>query len=250
MDALVKKVRKGVKVHTFVPGQIPLSSQITVSERVNYVLDGAIVDVNASEWDLRSGEIGTVESIASEMQGKFRDYIMAKVFTALTTIWTASNTPNNFTNVGAPLTKTALDNMIKYLNTSTPGAKAIVGTRAALYPIMDFAGWDSYDSTNLMLETVRQEVFNTGWLGQYKGLPILVVPQQYDNVEDYNKMIPENKVVVLAQGVGEFITYGQPENSEYTDNQPVPPRRHWRLWQQFGMIIDNAQGIGVLQVTA
>jgi hypothetical protein len=46
-DSLVKKVRKGIKVYTFVPGQIPLKSEITVAERINYVLDGAVVSVTA-----------------------------------------------------------------------------------------------------------------------------------------------------------------------------------------------------------
>lgn len=46
-DALLKKVRKGIKVWTHVPGAIPLKSEITVSERMNYVLDMSIVSVNA-----------------------------------------------------------------------------------------------------------------------------------------------------------------------------------------------------------
>ena len=44
-DALVKKVRKGIKVNTLVPGRIHLASEITVSDRINYVLDGADVKV-------------------------------------------------------------------------------------------------------------------------------------------------------------------------------------------------------------
>ena len=39
-DSLVKKLRKGIEVRTLVPGSIHLASEVTVSERVNYVLDG------------------------------------------------------------------------------------------------------------------------------------------------------------------------------------------------------------------
>lgn len=46
-DSLVKKIRKGIKVHTWVPGSISLKSEITVSDRMNYVLDAAIVSVMA-----------------------------------------------------------------------------------------------------------------------------------------------------------------------------------------------------------
>ena len=44
-DALVKKVRKGINVHTLVPGAIHLANEITVSDRINYILDGADVKV-------------------------------------------------------------------------------------------------------------------------------------------------------------------------------------------------------------
>ena len=43
-DSLVKKIRKGIKVRTLVPGAIHLASEITVSDRINFVLDG--LDVN------------------------------------------------------------------------------------------------------------------------------------------------------------------------------------------------------------
>lgn len=48
-DALVKKVRKGIKVRTLVPGAIHLASEVTVSDRINYVLDGADVKVTAKQ---------------------------------------------------------------------------------------------------------------------------------------------------------------------------------------------------------
>lgn len=247
-DSLVKKVRKGIKVHTLVPGSIPLSHEITVSERMNFVLDGSIVTATANEWELQAGEIGTVESIRNEMSLKLRDHYMGKVFTALSTVWTASNTPSNFTDIGGAITKTALDAMIDTINETTPGAKAIVGTRAALNPIMAFAGWDTFNSTNEPVSIAREEIFRTGWLGRYFGVPLVVVNQEYNNPEDYTKLIPEDKVLVVGTNVGEFITYGTPQYSQWTDPKPVPPQFYMRIYQQYGMIIDNAMGIGVLKL--
>jgi hypothetical protein len=247
-DSLVKKVRRGIKVHTFTPGAIPLSSQITVEDRINFMLDMAVVDVNVSEWDLESGELGTADSIVTEMQGKFRDYIMNKVFAALAGAWSAASTPNNFTNVGGDVTKTALDAMIKYINRTTAGAKAIVGSRTALYPIMDFAGFDTVSTTNFPVASVREEIARTGWLGSYKGVPIVVISQEYNNLADYQALVPEDKILIMGTNVGEFISYGEPKRQDYTDNQPIPPRRYFRQYQQFGMIIDNLDGIGVLKI--
>ena len=247
-DSLVKKVRKGVRVHTLVPGSIPLASEITLTERMNYVLDGSVVSVTYNEWEMNAGEIGTVQSIRNEMQAKLRDHYMNKVFTALTTIWTTTNTPSNYTNVGSALTKSALDNMLEVINNSTTGAKAIVGLRSALQPIMAFAGWDTYSSTDNMIQGISEEIRRTGWLGQYMGVPLVVLKQDYDNPEDHNALIPTDKVLILGENVGEFITFGAPTPDEYVDRRPLPPQWYLRLYQQYGLIIDSAQGIGVLKV--
>lgn len=245
-DALVKKVRKGIKVRTLVPGAIHLASEVTVSDRINYVLDGADVKVTANEWEVESGEIGTLDEIRSEMQAKLRDYYINKVFTALTTVWTAINTPNNFISVGGPLNATVLKNAIDRINQTTGGVRAVVGTRAALTPVTTFgAGWS--DGTNLQVvpENIR-EIMQTGWLGRYYGAPLLALQQQYDNPEDYNALLPADKVLVIGENVGDFITFGDVRTKQWTNMEPTPPQWFLELYQQFGMIIDRADGIYVI----
>lgn len=248
-DALVKKVRKGITVHTWVPGSISLKSEVTVTERINYILDAAIVSLLANEWELESGEIGTVSDLRTEALAKMRDYYLNKVFTALGTIWTEANTPSNFTDCGGAINQTALDDMIERINQTTPGAKAIVGVRSALTPILKFAGFftDGTHSTEVP-ENVR-EVMQTGWLGKYMGVPIVSLNQIYDNPEDYNALLPTDKILIVGENVGDFITYGPEKSKEWTDNEPTPPYWHLDIVQQFGMLIDNAQGIGVLKVS-
>lgn len=246
-DALVKKVRKGIEVHKLIPGSIHLANEITVTDRINYNLDGADVKVNWSQWEMESGELGTVESIRTEMKAKLTDYYVNKTFTALSSIWTASNTPNNFTSVGGALTATALKNMIDYINQRTGKVVAVVGTRKALTPVTTFgAGWSLGGGTEWGLDPALMEIYQTGWLGRYYGAPIVALDQVYNNIEDYQSMIPENKVVVLGQKVGEFITYGDVREKMYDINEPTPPESVLELYQQYGMIVDNAQGIGVL----
>lgn len=246
-DILVKKVRKGLHVKTLIPGSIHLKDELTVSERANYVLDGADIGVQANYWELQSGELGTVESIRTEMMNKLHDYFMNKVFTALTTVWTAANTPYNYVSAGAAISDTVLDAAIKRINLTTSGAKAIVGTRAALTPITKFgAFWNDGGSNTEAIPSAIEEVMRTGWIGRYSGVPIIIVPQNYDNVEDYNKLIPENKILVLGENVGEFITYGTPQTKQWDDMRPTPPYWNLEIYQQFGMIIDNAQGIYVI----
>lgn len=248
-DALVKKVRKGIKVRTLVPGAQHLASEITVSERMNYILDGADVKVTANEWELESGELGSVAEIKNEMSAKLKDFFMGKVFTALTTVWTAGNTPDNYIDAGGPVTATVLKNAIDRINQTTGGVKAVVGLRSVLTPITTFgAGWTDGGSVSQAVPDNIREIMATGWLGKYYGAPIIALNQDYDNPEDYNALLPTDKILVIGENVGEFVTFGDVKTKEWTDMRPTPPQWFFELYQRFGLIIDNAQGIYVIKV--
>lgn len=246
-QALVKKVRKGITVHTHVPGAIGLKSEVTVSDRINYILDTALVGVLANEWDLESGELGTVDELKTEAMAKLRDYYMNKVFTALTSVWTAANTPDNYTSMGSSsVTSTALEAAINRINQTTPGVKAIVGTRAALTPITKFGAFWSDGTNTEAVPSQIEAVMRDGWLGHYFGAPIIALQQSYDNPEDYNAQLPSDKILVIGQNAGEFITYGDERYKEWINNEPTPPYWNFDIMSQFGLIVDNAQGIYVI----
>ena len=225
-----------------------MKSEITVEDRINYVLDTAIVGVNANAWDLESGELGTVDSIKKEATAKLKDYYFNKVFTALTTIWNATNTPLNYTNVGGAITSAALINAINHINNTVGGAKAIVGLRSALTPITLFGtSWSDGSSTN-PVNSRLEEVMDTGWMGKYYGVPVIALNQTYDNLADHNALLPADKVLVIGNKVGEFITYGPEHAKEWTDPRPTPPMWNFDIFAQFGFLIDSVEGIYVIEV--
>lgn len=247
-DALVKKTRRGINVRTLVPGAVHLASELTTSERVNYILDGADIKVTYNEWDMENGDIGTVDEIRREMVAKLGDFYINKVFSALSTVWSAVNTPSNFTDVGAAITATALEDAIDAINLTTPGVKAVIGSKAAMTPITKFAGFWS-DGTNVAgSQSVIDQILSTGKVGTYYGAKLLTVDQVYDYPDTYQKMIPEDTILVIGENVGEFITYGEPKWKQWTDMNPTPPQWMLETYQQFGLIIDNAMGIYVLKV--
>lgn len=248
-DSLVKKLRKGLQVHTLVPGAIHLAHEITVTDRVNYILDGGDVKVTWNEWEMESGELGTVDEIRTEMMAKLRDYYYNKVFTALTTVWTVGNTPSNFVNVGGAVTATVLENAIDRINQTTGGVKAVVGTRVAMTPITKFgAFWNDHTvgAVGFPAEPQVQEIYQRGMLGRYYGAPLIVLDQVYDALDTYLPMLPTNKILVLGENVGEFITYGEVKAKQYSDPRPTPPQWFLELYQQFGMLIWNAQGLYII----
>ena len=245
-DQLVKRTRKGVKVHTLVPGQIPLKHEITVSDRMNYVLDYADVAVHASEWELARGDIGTVEEIRASMMAYLRDYFQAKVISALTSVWTATNTANNYATVATTLTDTVLKAGMDYINQTTSGVRAIVGTREALNPITTFgAFWKTSDASPVSwpVNDNINEIMKTGWLGYYYGAPVVALQQSWDYPDTWNKMVNKSEVLIIGNEVGEFITYGDVQTKQYTDPKPTPPDWNLEIYQGFGLIVDNAMGL-------
>ena len=258
-DALVKKIRKGIDVRTLVPGAVHLASEISISDRINFVLDGADVKVTANEWELERGEIGTVDSIASEMRAKLQDYFVTKVFTALASIWGTANTPNNYAEVsvsdwaaGGATAMAAVKAAIDRINQTTPGVKVVIGATEAMTPITQFtAFWPDIASTATYhtADELIMKIMADGWLGKWYGAPFVKIPQVWDNVEDYNALVPTDTVLVVGHDAGEFITYGDVKTKQWTDMNPTPPQWMYEIYQQFGMIIDNAMGIYVLKIT-
>jgi len=249
-DMLIKKLRKGIKVWSHVPGTIPMKSEITISERLNYILDYAVTGVTANTQELAQGDLGTVESMRTEMMAKLRDFYIGKVFTALTTIWTAANTPSNYATIATAVDKTTLDAMIKVIIRSSGGVKAIVGVRDVLQPITEFVGWAVLSgATTTLIQNIGEELARTGWVGSYKGIPLVIVPRDYTDPESFTLMVPDNKILVIGDNAGEFITYGAPQSQEYTDPRIVPPQWNLNIWQSFGFIIDYASRVGVIKIT-
>lgn len=247
-DTLVKKLRKGLKVRTLVPGSIHLAGEITVTERINHILDGADIKVTASEWDLANGNIGTVGEIRAEMVAKLRDYYQNKVFTALSTVWSALNTPLNYVSVGGPVTATVLKSAIDYITRVTGGVRSVVGVRSVMNPITDFAAFwqDPNTGATGVSDPAIEEIRQSGKLGMFYGAPLVALQQEFDNPEDYNTLLPEDKILVVGENVGEFITFGNEIWKEYTDPRPTPPQWFLEVYQQFGLMVWNAQGIMVL----
>lgn len=251
-DSLVKKLRKGIEVHTLVPGSIHLANEITITDRIHYVLDGSDVKVTYNEWEMENGEIGTVDEIRGEMLAKLKDSFQNKVFTALSTIWNATNTPDNFTSVGGAVTADALEAAIDQINNTTGGVRAVVGVRSIMTPITKFgAFWNDggtlgTDAQWAGIDSQLEEVVRRGMLGRYYGAPLIALDQIWDNPEDYNTLLPDDKILVIGENVGEFITYGDVKNKQYSDMRPTPPQWFLELWQQFGLLIWKAQGIYVL----
>ena len=251
-DALVKKVRRGIEVRQLVPGQDTLASQITVKEVVTYNLDTAYAEVSHNEWEVESGEIGTVDEIRREMMAKLSDFYVVKVMNALYTLATINDSVN-FWYVTAPITRTTLEDAIDSIADIAGNVKAVVGRRTALAPITKFAGYRiGVGSTEaggalVPVSSALEEIRRTGWFGIYYGANFISLEQVYDNPYDRNGLIQDDLIVVIGDNCGEFITYGDVREDQWTDMVTAPPTWHIRIYQQFGLLFDRMENVGIIR---
>lgn len=255
-DALVKKVRRGVEIRQLVPGQTTLASQINIKDNVNYNLDQAYAEVSHNEWEVESGEIGTVDSIRAEMTAKLSDFYVAKVMTALYTLAAINDSRNFYVNASG-ITRSTLEDAIDFVADEAGSIRTVVGRRTALAPITKFAGYrigsaSTEGSTTTMVpnpETLSR-IQNTGWFGMYYGASFLALEQVYDNPYDRNALIQDDLIAVIGENCGEFITYGDVREDQWTDMSTAPPTWHIRIYQQFGMMFDNLNNIVLIKTTS
>lgn len=260
-DQLVKRVRnRGFPVRTMVPGTTHLADQFpTGKEIMTYMIDYMIAKTRYSQWELQRGELGTVDTFRREMESALIDNLVSRVWNLLTTVWTATNTPNNYSTVSTRVTETALETMIENVLTEAGSVRSIIGSRKALLPIYKFAGLVEHTisggtapaNTDLVvIQSIFEEWRRSGRVSSFRGIPLIELPQIYERTADNydKKLIREDMILVIGDNAGEIITYGGIESQEHIDTNVEPPEYSLALWRGWGMIVDEPKRIGVIQV--
>jgi hypothetical protein len=260
-DQLVKKVHnRGFPVRTFVPGTNHLADQfVPPREVLTYMVDYMITKTRYSLWELRRGELPALQNFQDEMQKAMIDTLVSKVWNLLSTVWTATNTPNNYVTVSTAVTQPVLDAMIEQVLYYAGNVRSITGTRKALMPIYKFAGiiehavGGSVDPTRVGFETVDtiiEEWRRTGRITSYMGIPLVELPQVFEHSADnyWKKLIAEDQIMVIGDKAGEIITYGGVETQEYTDFSTEPAEYSLAMWRGWGMIVDMPENIGIIKI--
>jgi len=259
-DTIIKRVRRGrYGVQSMVPGTNHLVSQPTdVQDFHTYMFDRLITGARESTWNLRNGDLTSVERMRQQMQLDLTDNLVTKVFNLLSSVWNNTDTPSNYVET-ASLTYTTLDTMIENVLDYAGQVRAIIGTRRALMPIYQFAGWREYqymDNTinNLAYPVTPKllEYLNTNRVSAYKGITLVELPQVFANQlpQMRQRLIPDDKILVVGANAGEIMMYGGVEYQDYTDMTMQPADYVLNAWMQYGMVVDAAENLGVIKLTA
>lgn len=270
----VKTFKGKYHVQQIVPGQVTLGEQIVLRNKaLSFNLDilAAKAEYNVLELE-HGGPAYTPEQIRTDVKAALAEKLLLRGWNALANIWSAGNAAaltitgssySNFTDVGGPLTSTALDNAIDHVNFWSGGVRSIIGTESALAPLTTFGQYklisgsltDNYVTINGQPAGTFNNVSPYGGsygVESYRGVSnIIRIPQIFDDSEYPPKpLLPTDFVLVVGDNIGEFITYGAAETKEFTDMRPTPPYWNYETWVQFGMMIWNARGLVKLKVTS
>lgn len=264
-DQIGRRVRRGrYPIRTMVPGSKHLTDVLSYQEFYTMMFDRLIAGTSHNVWEINSGEVGTVEQMRSELRADLFDEIVSKVFTLLTTTWTAGLTPSNFVDQSATgVTQTALEALMETILNYSGQVKAIVGSRAALLPIYKFAQYREFTLTGTGTDRAAfptaalDEFLRTMKVSTYLGVPIVELPQVYRNRLDTGttsglrntsqRMIPTDKIIVIGDNAGQVVLMDGFEYQDYTDPTTQPANYVLHGWQSYGMIVDDVSQIGIIK---
>lgn len=268
-DQLGKRVQRGrYPIRTMVPNSKHLHDQLSYQEQLIYVFDRLIAGVSWNLWEIQSGEVGTVEKFRSDLRADLFDELVSRVYSLLVTVWNSTDTPSNFTDASATgLTATALDTMIENVLAYAGNVRAIVGVRTALLPLYTFSLFKEFvlggtgTDRGFGLTSAFEEFTRTNRVTSYKGIPVVELPQVYRNKIMLNgansninlrdasqRMIDDTRVLVIGEEAGEVVLMDGFEYQDYTDFSFQPANYVLHGWQAYGMVVTDAQRIGVIKV--
>lgn len=257
-DFFTRKIRKGrYRARSMVPGASHLTDATVYANQFTYLFDRLIAGASMNLWEIRGGELGSLETIKSEVQKDLVDECVSRVFNILTTVWNSTNTPLNYTNAASTgLTATALDAAIENLIEKAGNVKAIVGARRALYPLYTFAGYkdvllaDGSTRKAPFMQDVLLERFRTGRISNYNGIPVIEIPQILENRLPIinRKLVRDDVVLLVGEDAGKIALMGEVETQEYTDMSKQPADYQFHAWQSWGILVDRPEYLGVIKV--
>lgn len=264
-DQIGRRVRRGrYPIRTMVPGAKHLHDVLSYQEFYTMMFDRLIAGTSHSVWEINSGEVGTVDQMRTELRLDLFDEIVSKVFTLLSTAWSAVNTPNNYLDQsGTGVTQTGLDNMMETILNYSGQVRAIVGSRAALLPIYRFAQYREFVLTGTGTDRAAfptaafDEFTRTGRVATYLGVPVIELPQVYRNRLNANatsglrnadqRMIPTDKILVIGGQAGQVVLMDGFEYQDYTDPTTQPANYVLHGWQAYGLVLDDVEQIGIIK---
>jgi hypothetical protein len=253
----VQTKRKSIRAYTMVPGTTHMASRLYgPNEVLSHALDRVIAKVRHSLWEVQSGEIGTAADIRDQLARALVEGIVKRVFLLIGSVWVDNATPRtSYHYASGGITETVLENMISTVGYFTSRVRAIVGTQLALRGVQSLAGVREYAASDnsrfiVPIAPVLEQWGLTGRVTTFRGVPIIELPQIFEESADnfFSPMLPNDRIYVIGDNVGEIVLYGPTEYQEHIDTGVEPADYVLSAWRQFGVMITKPEGIGYIRI--
>lgn len=265
-DELGRRVKKGrYPVYSMTPGSNHLTAVTALVDQYIYAFDRIIAGTHANIMEIESGDVGTVADMRTDLRAALFNEIVTRVFTLLTSTWTEAAHPTRYEDLSGVLTSTGLDAMIEAMEDDGLNVRTIIGTNKALRPLHKFAQYRQFelsgtatDRVAYPIEATFNEFTNTRSVSRYDNIAVITLPQmRRDIVPTYGTaaisktdlLLPDDKVLVLADTPGEVVLYGDTDYQDYTDFRVQPANYVVHAWQNFALLLDDVESVGVLKLT-
>ena len=229
----------GVTVYQHEPGSyVPRSKLVKKTSTATPDFYSAAVSQNMV--DLESGRYGGLATVQDKMVDRLVGKRSAVLWALLKT--TIPSTAANYTSVAANLDATSLNLAIEYVADKSKKAKAIIGRRLALKAIFGFTGALGADWS----PATRQKFEMEGYLGEYRGVPVIMLPDFKD--ENQMSLIDNANVFVVGDGLGRIATTIPLFQKQWQDNDTL----EWviRMSEEYAMaLFDSDRKAFRIQIT-
>jgi len=181
---------------------------------------------------LRAGRYGTIAYQAQKARDAMLGAINAMVWNTL--IGSISSTDVNYANDSGGLTKASLDAAITWCSDQPGGGpRAIVARRPHLDKILDYGTASTPGDTGVFDDATKRQVLTTGQMGNYRGVPLIALPQWVD--ANGQNTIAANEVMIVGGGSGKFVTQ---TNLQSLDEIEVDDLMwHMHIWTRVGAAV-------------
>jgi hypothetical protein len=197
------------------------------------------------EYEISQIEAGRYGSVADQVKAA-REAILgainARVFSTLS--GSIATTDANYTTCAGGLTKSALDEMINYVEDQYGSVKSIIGRRNLLYKILDFGTTSNVDS-GVFSDSIKDQVFKTGKIQAYRGIPLVGLPQWRDG---FGKLtIPQDTILIVGEDVGKYVVNQELRSKDAIDVDNLV--WHIHLYMKVGCAVFFPERMAKLVVT-
>lgn len=232
-----KTHKKGIKAYWTAPNSyVPKSRNYDTEILMEFEALGVRPEALLSE--LKTGRLESLATLIADGRDAIEIALYEKIWRVLAQAYNATTNDKNFVSTNT-ISKQVMDTAVNTVRKKVGGQPVIIGDYDLCTQLEGLEGY----SDN---ETVQNEIRNRGYLGKYRGCPIIYLPEILDPVT-MQSIVPTDKLMVVGRKIGCSATYGEVDFMQEVNIDD----KSWncRIDKENGMVVTKPEGMYVIEVT-